>query len=124
MSRDSSTSESRNKDIHGNEVQSMAEDGEESEMQWKRTAGQARLHLQAYKDKMLTALEIGQERGAFEFKKTNLKSMWRVLDVHASKNEMKFMGIQAFRGWVQMSRKQQLKKEWSAVIDHFHNEYV
>lgn len=99
-------------------------ESDESEMQWKRTTGQARLQLQLYKEKMLSALEIGQVKGDFQFAKTNLASMWRILNSHATDNGMSFMSVHVFREWVNMRRSKLLKREWSSVIDHFHQEYV
>lgn len=111
-------------DTNNGDIVGVNPDAEESEMQWKRTAGQARIHLQHYRNKMLSALELGKDNGNFEYEKNNIASMWRVLEAYATNKGMSFMGVQTFRTWVSMTRSKVLKREWSDVIDNFYEEYV
>mmetsp|Transcript_13944 Transcript_13944/g.22821 ORF Transcript_13944/g.22821 Transcript_13944/m.22821 type:complete len:284 (+) Transcript_13944:3-854(+) len=96
---------------------------EESNMEWKRNPGTTRSMLAHYRQVMMRGFEGGREKGAFQFDINRHRSMWLILNDHATNLDGNFMSITTFSEWLCNKRSIPLKQEWSDVIEQFYNTY-
>ena len=90
-------------------------------MEWRRTPGTTVAHLKLYKEILLRAMEMGSEKGNFQYDRNRLRSIWDVVNEHAISSGTTFMSISVMKEWFTLTRKTQLRKEWADIIDDFYN---
>ena len=101
---------------------------DKGDMKWARKMASKLKRLSNYRKKTRLALKaakkaIPQKKG-FQYKNKSMKSMWRVIDKYAFKNDMNFMSYVTFLKWWKKERKGSLERTWINVLMKFYAQFV
>ena len=86
------------------------------------------LRLSKYRKQTRLALKAAKkanpQKKGFQYKNKSMKSMWRVIDKYALKNDMNFMSYVTFLTWWKKERERSLEKTWINVLTKFYGQFV
>ena len=106
-------------------TKSQPDDGEDSEMVWKKGAPHSiRGNLEKWNDMMHNALRVAREKGDIEYNSNSRVSMYKVLSKYADQTDGSFMSETTFNKWQAGKRAIPLDSDWTKVIKDFSNNHI